>query len=219
MAENGGEAADATGHGLAAVPTGTTTAQVATDGPLGNARVNGNSTSRGWLAVAYDTQLNLGETFTMSGWYRMTALNGSTPIFGRQFGWSARTGWMFEMSGSYTDFAARGKGGADRVEVTGSNPSAENAWVHVAVVYKGTTATVYGNGVQIASGPIETVVDEKDTALTFGYGNTRNQFYGAFDEFRVLYEPRSAEWIRACYANQNVYRAGAPRICAPIHSR
>ena len=203
MAEANGPVADATGHGLAAVPTGTTTAQVATDGPLGNARVNGNSTSKGWLAVAYDTQLNLGETFTMSGWYKMTALNGSSPIFGRQFGWSVRTGWMFEMSGSYTDFAARGKGGVDRVEVTGSNPSAENAWVHVAVVYKGTTATVYGNGVQIASGPIETVVDEKDTALTFGYGNTRNQFYGAFDEFRLRPGVVSADWIKAEHDQAN----------------
>ena len=200
FAEDSGAVADATGHGLVASPKGTMTAQVATEGPLGKARVNATSASKGYLEVANDAALNVGADFTVTGWYKMSGLNGNSPIVGRQAGWYSPNGWMFEMTGSYTDFAVRGAAAnANAKNVTGSMPSAQNDWVHFALVYKGTNVTVYANGAAVAGGLIDSAKDN-DTAMMFGYGATRNHFYGAFDEFRLKSGSASEDWIRAEYA-------------------
>lgn len=69
MAEADGTVADATGNGLVATPAGEATLQsVATAGPVGNGRVNATDGSANRLEVAYDAQLNLGDTLSFSGW-------------------------------------------------------------------------------------------------------------------------------------------------------
>ena len=219
FAEPSGAVSDSTGHGLTATPKGTTTAQVATDGPIGNARVNATAASKGYLEVANDSALNLGDTFTVSGWYRMSGLNGNTPIVGRQAGWYSTNGWMFEMTGSYTDFAARGAAASSNAKnVTGSLPSAQDDWVHFALLYKGTNLTVYANGGKVTNGLIASAKDN-DTALMFGYGATRSNFYGAFDEFRLASGNLSEDWLVAEYAQAGSTFLSAEVFDAPDPSK
>jgi lysophospholipase L1-like esterase len=203
MAESEGDVADATGHGLTARQMGTdTTAQVATDGAIGGARVNSTSSSKSYFEVADAAQLDVGGTFTVSGWYRLSAQNGSEAgVVGRQWGWFSTDGWMFELAkGSATGFYARGaSNGSNSMNASGEMPSALNAWVHFALVYEGAGVTVYANGAPVATSGAINAAKDNNMPLTLGYGNTRSYLYGALDEFRLKSGAASADWVKAEY--------------------
>ena len=216
MSEVKGSVADATGHGLTAVPAGSNgqyNDQVATtccrytgtDAPVGYARttsttqaVGGND---GRLVIADDNQLDIGGTFTFSTWVRKTTDENYTRIVSKKLAYTSPTGWEVEVSGN--KFNARGvSSGTPANECTGDFPTMKNNWVHVVVVYDNTTITVYGNGEEIQKKTGAGAATNSDRPLVIGanasdsFGNRIN---GAFDECRLLDAVASADWVKAEY--------------------
>ena len=216
MGEPDGAVADATGHGLAATPAPAGNESVSvryagTDAPVGHARTTGTET-KGYLTVADDARLDVGSTFTMSGWVRMTDIQAGKVerLFSRKSAYADQNGWEIEISaGGYGNFAARGshkdngKSGGGEAGCSGTfAPTLQNRWTHVALVYDGSTLTVCSNGCELARGTISTVQDN-DLNLSFGCNATGSEggyFHGAFDECRLLDAVASADWIAAEYA-------------------
>ena len=216
MSEVKGSVADATGHGLTAVPTGSTgqyADQVATtccrytgtDAPVGYARTTSTAQvvagNDGRLVIAHDNQLNIGGTFTFSTWVRKTTNDDYTRIVSKKSAYTSATGWEVEVSGN--KFNARGvSSGKAANECTGDFPTMMSNWVHVVVVYDNTTITVYGNGEAIKTNTEAGAANDSDRALVIGanasdsFGNRIN---GAFDECRLLDAVASADWVKAEY--------------------
>ena len=203
MAEADGDAVDATGHGLTAMQKGTTTsAQVSTAGAIGTARVSATSSSKTFFEVANNALLNVGDTFTVSGWYNLSTVNAASTatVVGRQGGWFSTDGWLFELDKSDTTFYVRGaSNSSNNMNAKGAMPSALNTWVHFALVYNGASVTVYANGVPVSTTGSINAAKNNSTSMMFGYASTRGYLYGSFDELRLRDAVSSADWVKAEY--------------------
>ena len=202
MGEASGVCANSTSHGSAydATPMGETTESVRYEGPdapVGGAR----TTSKGknaYLVVPDYNALQCGDTFTFSGWMHLTGGRWGNPL-SRKTSPNEKSGWEMMQSGtSFSKFVALGQGGSG---VTGEfNPGVDKAWAHFALVYSGSTVSVYGNGALLKSGAI-TAVNDNDKPLYIGNtGLADNHFVtGAFDELRLMKGAASADWVQAEY--------------------
>ena len=212
MDEALGTVADATGHGLAATPMGNTANSVAlANGAVGNARQTATSAAKGYLSIPNYNGFGLGDTFTMSGWIKLTAVTAYPRLFSRKNNYTDANGWEIEMSnGSLANFAARG---ANNPSYTGTfSPALNTAWSHVVLAYNGATLTVYQNGAQIKTGAINAATDN-GLPLSIGCDSDGSETYaqGAFDECRLMGGAATADWIKAEYdqvANASFLTAG-----------
>ena len=95
MKEASGTVADATGHGLTATPSGSRAEYNVgiSGGVVGMARQNGGNGSFGekaYLSIPNYDSYNLGDTFTASGFFRVTASGGWYRLFSR---YTSSAGW------------------------------------------------------------------------------------------------------------------------------
>ena len=218
MGEADGVCANSTSHGSAynATPMGETTESVRYDGPdapVGGARTTSKGKNAYLVVPSYDA-LQCGDTFTFSGWMHLTAGRWGNPL-SRKTSPNENSGWEMMQSGSsFSQFVALGRGGSG---VTGVfNPGVDEAWAHFALVYSGSTVSVYGNGALLKSGAIAAV---NDNGFPLYIGNTGkaddHRIKGAFDELRLMKGAASADWVQAEYdtvakANFLVYGASGP---------
>ena len=205
MDETSGPVADATGHGLTAMPAGTDTTKSnrysGSDAPVGHARRTGTGSSASYLSIASYDSFSVGNTFSVSGWVRLTGYGSSPRVFSRKVGYKDSDGWEIELS-SFGQFKARGAA-EDKNLCTGSiTPDTHNNWVHLAFVYDGTTITAYTNGnFSVRSDSITAATDnEKSFSIGSKSGGGSNCADGSFDECRLLDAVASADWIAAEYA-------------------
>lgn len=205
MDEASGTVADATGHGLTAMPAGTDTTKSnrysGSDAPVGHARRTGTGSSASYLSIASYDSFSAGNTFSVSGWVRLTGYGSSPRVFSRKVGYKDFDGWEIELS-SFGQFKARGAA-EDKNLCTGSiTPDTHNNWVHLAFVYDGTTITAYTNGnFSVRSDSITAATDnEKSFSIGSISGGGSNCADGSFDECRLLDAVASADWIAAEYA-------------------
>jgi hypothetical protein len=205
MDEESGTVADATGHGLTATPMGTDTSKSnrynGSDAPVGYARRTGTGSSASYLSVGSYDSFNVGNTFTISCWLRLTGLGSSPRIFSRKVGYKDSDGWEIELSG-FGQFKARGAG-QDKDKCTGSiTPDAHNNWVHLAFVYDGSTLVAYTNGNFSVRSDSITAATDNDKSFSIGSisGGGSNCADGSFDECRLLDDVASADWIAAEFA-------------------
>lgn len=131
MDEASGEVADASDNGRTAVPGGESADQnVGTAGPLGGARVN-CQTGTAYLQVQNSTQLGYGDTFTVSGWFKLDTKNTDgqpTLITTKQRRWDGQ-GWGLRLQkNSESDLLVRGRG--DRASIRSIRAVASMCWVH-----------------------------------------------------------------------------------------
>ena len=207
MDEADGAVADATGHGLAATPASNATVSVrytrTADVPVGHARETGVSGTKGYLSIPSYDSFNVGDAFTMSGWVRLQTRTGNPRLFSRKAAYNSNNGWEFEMNNSDTAFMARGAS-QDKNMFSGSfDSSLQRKWTHVALVYDGSTLTVYGDVVAVKSADTITPATDNNLPLSFGCdsdGSEKSFVEGAFDECRLLAAAASADWIAAEYA-------------------
>ena len=199
MDEASDSVADATGHGLMATAQGNTANSVAIAGAVGNGRQTATSAAKGYLSVPNYDSFGLGDTFTMSGWVKLTGCTQYPRIFSRKANYTDANGWEMEMSsGSYVNFAARG---SNNPSYSGTFPTTlQNNWAHIVLVYSGTTLTVYQNGSQVKTGTINAATDN-GLALSFGCDSDGSETYaqGAFDECRLMGGAASDDWVKAEY--------------------
>ena len=196
MDEASGSVADATGHGLTASVMGNAANSVAVAGAVGNGRQTATAAAKGYLSVPNYDRFGLGNTFTMSGWVKMSGCTGYPRLFSRKANYGDANGWEMEMSsGSMANFSARGINNSPGYSGTFS-PSLQNAWSHVVLVYNGATLTVYQNGAQIKTGAI-TAATDNGLALSFGCDSDGSETYlqGAFDECRLMDGTATADGV------------------------
>lgn len=235
MTEASGNVANATsktgvnGASLDAIPSGARAAYSVRSGdaPIGYARdtgaqdVNHDSNGRAFLRVPNYDNLELGNTFTISGWWKITDYHGNYDrdhrtrngrMFSRKTSWNMNGGFEFALNNSSTVASIAGGASDNNAPKVGMSGFADsyNNWVHMAFVYNGSTTTAFVNGVQKASGTISPATDcGLDLGIGSNVGNSNgvynNDSYvvGLFDEMR-LQSLRSdvayADWFAAEYA-------------------
>lgn len=97
-------------------------------------------------------------------------------------------------------------------------PIPDDGWHHYAITSDGVAIKGWRDGELVVTSSAVFDFACSFKGVTGWFGNSSkdmNGFMGAFDEFRIAYEPRSREWIRTCYRNQFVYRHGVPRLGQP----
>ena len=203
MGEPSGTVADSSGNVLNAKPEGNDSAnQIAVDGVFCKSRQNARNTLNAFsgssmLTIGNSIMLDYGSDFTFTGWIRMTGNIGKARIVCRNKDYSSAPDWELAM----TDYSTLVGSVGSSSSVSCTIPSAENAWVHVAGVFNGTTLIVYANGSKVMQKTI-TAVSDTDNKLVFGSIDPKywqGHFVGCFDEFRLRDAVSSADWVKAEY--------------------
>lgn len=180
---------DATGNGY----TGSATSAVGiVAGKFGNARsFNG---SQGYIQIANEASLPFGTSArTVCAWVTTSTLSGTSIIFGAG---TTSTDQFFSLGRSGSSLAGFGW----NADITAANFFSTGTWYDVCLSYDGTTATLYGNGVQLAQAaePWNTV-DSGGTFIGNDYAN--HVWNGNIDEVSYYTRVLSAAEISDLYHN------------------
>jgi len=158
-----------------------------------------------YVKVNNSATLDMGNTFTVALWVNYEG--GSTPdnyerILTRKSAWDSFNGWEISLETNYdTDITVRGSSGAG-YPPNGADDVvsswAAGGWHHIVVVYEGTTATVYSDGVQRDTVTIAPVRDNNLPLYIGRYGEFNiHHWNGLIDEVRIYDRALSVEEIRA----------------------
>ena len=199
LGEDNGTAYDATANNLNGTPSGSKAASMVSyaNGAVGKARVN--FADKSYLSIPNYNTLGLGGTFTISGWFLANSVSGYPRLFSRKREYAANDGWEIEMSNSSkVKASARGAGGTS---VTVNMPDITANWLHLALVYNGTTLSCYTNGALSVSGTIGTATDN-GYPLSFGCDSdgSESAFNGQYDEIRLVDGVATPIWVATEYA-------------------
>ncbi len=203
MNEETGAIADAAGNSLTATPVGSAESLNAVEGPIGNARCTAVD-SKGYLSVPNYDSLNVGSSFTISGWVKMSKAAGYQRIFSRKVGYQDKNGWEIEMNNnSSTISTARAAGNEKTVKST--LPNLTEDWRLLAYAYEGNTLNVFGDGERVATGTVDATQPDNGKPLSIGCDSDGSEAYfqGSFDEVRLRSVPSTAEWLRTEYESVN----------------
>ena len=190
-------------------------------GVAGGARLLSKSTvqdaKEGHIVVSKSTALNLGNTFTVSGWFKYYNKNQNTGydrLFGYKTKWDSSDGWEVTLiKGSSGELGIRGGTSASCNAVL-SSPINDGEWHFLTIAYTGTTASVYENGVRILEdGNIGTAAGDSSVDFVIGNNGSKDEvtFKGTVDEVRYGAGTLSADRIKADYetvANADFFSAG-----------
>lgn len=203
MKEASGTVADATGHGLTATPRGARAEYNIgiNDGVVGMARKNGGNggnalDDRAYLSVPNYDSFGLGDTFTVSGFFRVTGNGGWYRLLSRKTssgGWGQETLW----SDATTVYIYGASGASPTVSV----PGLVGSYVHLTFVYSGATCKVYANGSLLDTLSIGAASDN-NAPLSIGCTSSGDDWSlcGDYDEVRLCDGELSADRIAADYA-------------------
>lgn len=186
-------------------------------GAVGNHAVRCGLTSAR-LLVTETNQLSVSDNFTYSFWAKTSSPDKhyvffAVPQGGNQlaiiYGYEPKSFEFYSYNG-----------------VTGANPqpgskiaAPDDDWHHYAYTYDGSNWAGYRDGAQIFN--VQRIFALKpivagNEAFKIGGGHSDGaQFNGGLDEFRVEAQGRSADWIYACYRNQQVRRDGIDYLNTP----
>ena len=217
MKEASGAVADATGHGLTATPRGDRAEYNIgiSGGVVGMARKNGGNGTfgeRAYLSVpSYDTY-NLGDSFTASGFFRVTEAGGWYRLFSRK---TSSGGWGQETHSERTKqvYVYGAPGEMPTVDVEGIVGN----WIHLAFVYSGSSCKVYANGKLLNTLTI-TPASDNNAPLSIGCTSGGDDWclYGDYDEARLCDGELSSDRIAADYAtatDAGFLSYGAAKAC------
>ncbi len=213
--EAGGDAQDATGHGLVAVPTGddAVSNSVGVACRVGNGRQMATAQGqKSYLSVADNALLDCGDSLTISGWFKAT---GTFVHYGMRYvsrksahdgadGWEVEALYSDSVDNSAKEINARGAGPGYH---PASVPDIRENWLHLTLVYEGTRVTFYVN--DLKEGPVEMsgkTATDNDLPLAFGNNAAGNEsnWVGFMDELRLSADAASADYAIAEYNAMNM---------------
>ncbi|MBI2929720.1 MAG: immunoglobulin domain-containing protein [Verrucomicrobia bacterium] len=158
------------------------------------------------VSVPYSAALNPSSAFTVEVWFNPNVENAAgtltCALASGQFG-APRSGWLIYQSDTGWNFRMYNQNGLNTsVNLTGGPAPVAGTWYHVVAVYDGTTAFVYVNGVQAASGAPTGYVPSAGGPLFIG-GRSDSSFWwsGSADELAIYGKALSATEIDAHYQN------------------
>ncbi|MCR5840317.1 MAG: DUF2341 domain-containing protein, partial [Kiritimatiellae bacterium] len=141
----------------------------------------------------YDSY-NLGDTFTASGFFRVTAAGGWYRLFSR---YTSSAGWGQE---THCDNANRVHvyGAPSNKPIVEVDPKIVGSWMHLAFVYSGSSCKVYADG-QLANTLGITPASDNGAPLSIGCTSAGDDWclYGDYDEARLCAGELSADRIAA----------------------
>ena len=171
-----------------------------TPGPFPSSRSVLFNGSNQYLSVASNAAFNLSGAFTVECWIYLTSIpalnasnsNGATIA---RYGIPNNTnqGWEFDMSTGASGGIAIGKTGSGNGFGVSYPSFALNTWYHIAIVYNGTTGTIYLNGTALTNNNNTwswTAPSGGTPLMTIGalllYSGYDNYFPGYISNFRVV---------------------------------
>ena len=212
--EADGAARDSTGHGLAAEPAGADAVSnsVGVACQVGNGRQMATAQGQtSYLSVGDNPLLDCGDSLTFSGWFKATETFANYSMryvsrknaYGDTNGWEAEALYSTSVDNSAKMICARGASGGNH---QASVPDIRENWLHLALVYNGTSVTFYVNGLE--EGPVEMsgkTATDNDNPLAFGNNSVGGEanWVGFMDELRLSADPHSADYAIAEYKAMN----------------
>ena len=207
MNEASGNAVDASGNGLNAVPSKNSgyagdplVDMVGADGLFGLARINATDATqkRTYLSVPAYHMTDSGK-FTVSGWFRMTdPKKGYARLFSSKKKYNDTYGFEIECAqASAVKISPRG---ASSTAPSVTIPSLVDDWVHLSFVYDSTTVYVYANGALAGSGSVAAPNEQYTMSIGSNSDGSEWSLYGKYDEVRLMDGAASADRAAIEYA-------------------
>ena len=197
--KTGGSVNDTSGNGNVGTWYGTGTHW--NRGVFGSAgNFNGSSD---YISIPNSDTFDLGSTFTVSLWvdWRSGAVPSTAArLITRKSNWNDANGWEITLESGYdTDLTVRGSSGngyppngADDVVASW----AAGGWHHIEVVYSGTSAYVYSDGVYRDTVTIASVQNNDNSILIGRYGASGSNYWnGKIDQVRIYGYARTAAQV------------------------
>ena len=192
FSENGGTAADSTGHGLNGTETGNSS--LAPQSKVGGAR----AVASGALRVAdYESTYGGATVFSASGWFYCPGVTaGYRSIMNKKTtagaAWNSASGWYLEMDNSLTKI---GLIGCSNSKYTCNIPNITQGWNYFHIVSSGSNVKLYLNGNTTPS------INQNHALKAAGVPLNLMPTVGYADEFRIRGTANSAAWTKAEYAS------------------
>jgi hypothetical protein len=168
--------------------------------------------------VPFRSELNppANSPFTIEFWAKPTAYDGDDAPIGNRLATGNRTGWVFFQRPGATGWNFRtynGNGNTVGWDLTGGT-STLNSWSHVVVVWSGTGATLYVNGIFATETNVGAGGFVANTTESFRVGaliDGASPYVGFIDEVALYAAALDATQIAAHYAARSSTVAGAYR--------
>ena len=172
-------------------------------GAIGRARaLNTSAQWTGNALVGQDcSQMGLGTTFTVTGWFYVTQGNANQVICARRNATGDGNGWYFTIGNANQIYVYGASSSAIGYPVGMNFTSVPGGWFHLAVAYNGGQATVYFQGESKGTKNIPAAPTENGMAFSIGNVLALNTtaLSGRQDEVRLRAGNPSAEWVKAEY--------------------
>jgi autotransporter-associated beta strand protein len=177
----------------------TSNATLTNSGKIASALVHNGTSQHAIIPNA--TELNLSNNYELSGWFKLAATDKPTSgnyrsLFTKETDSNTRNWWLSINS----DGRLWWKSSAG-IDVTSPTDLADNQWHHFSAVHDGSTARLYLDGVEVATGSAPANEELTTWAVRLGSENSTRWFKGTLDEFRIANVKRSAAWVRTVYDN------------------
>ena len=195
------------------------------DGPTGMFGAMHCGTNAGMFASVTQSA-GVTNRYTLSFWARKDAHDFANPMpsyfcqIRHKDSGAAQWGVLTGFHGDGNKFKLWKNGGTDgrRIDIPDTD------WHHYAWTCDGTTVRGYRDGVEVMTGDVFAfdAADMTNWRITLSGtlgGPSHECFRGDVDEFRLEGEPRSADWIKACYQTQFARRGNVTRLTPPAFGR
>jgi hypothetical protein len=193
--EAGGTAADSSGAGNTATPSGTT---VITTGKIGNSRYSGATTDKITTGNVVTTATN---NFALEAWVKWDGTDTASNQMLVYNGNAGANGWGIFLSQTDSRQIHFLYGGV--VDIDTNTALTAGTWTHIAMVRNSGTLYGYLNGSQFYTGSVSTPLTPTTYTYIFGDNNANDSFRGAIDEVRISNVVRSAGDISTYYAESS----------------
>lgn len=194
---------------------------VAIDGPTGPYQAYHSTTNGLQHSASMNIAHSLTNVHTISWWMKDDADEYANPKR-ETYVWTC-FGMSLLLGPGYSGYGANGY---KMVQFSGVGSGAyltipDADWHHYAYASDGKNTRTYRDGVQISSISgvknfnFTSSISGKNFQLMSSSNAAKDAYRGCGDEFRVETVCRSADWLRACYLNQQAWRNGTPWQFAP----
>jgi len=156
-----------------------------------------------YVEISDSDPLSIVGDISISAWVKVTDYNTFRGIVGKTSSNSpAPYDYYLSASNGLPDFY-RGNGLVNKNVVASAAPST-GVWQHVTVTMSGTEVNHYLNGLPNGNGTLSTTITDANKTLRIGSrDDITTKMKGNIDEVRISNVPRTAQWVKTEFNNQD----------------